>query len=226
MRKLTEFQKAIESGDVAQVVAFVEGDPQLLEARVSRNLRPVLLAAYYRQPAVVEALLARGAGVDACLCAVLGRAQQLREIVAADPSALTTHSPDGWTLLHLAARFDQVAATEVLLDLGADLHDASNDKGMAPIHQAWSREMIVLLLSRGADINVRTIDGLTLLHSHATHASGELIQFLLDHGADPHAKTKANQTPWAIAVEQGNREAADILFRGAQADDSGPVAGP
>jgi ankyrin repeat protein len=85
--------------------------------------------------------------------------------------------------------------------------------------------MIVLLLSRGADINARTVDGTTLLHFHATHASGELIRFLLECGADPHAKTKANQTPWAIAVEQGNREAAEILFRGAQADDSGPLPG-
>jgi ankyrin repeat protein len=225
MPKLTELRRAIEAGDEATVTALVEEHPEFVEAHVSRNLKPVLLAAYYRQPVVVEALLAHGASLDACSCAVLGWVERLRQIVSADRTRLTTHSPDGWTLLHLAVRFDQSTAAGALLSLGADLHDTSNDKGMAPIHYAGSREMMELLLAHGADINARTTDGMTLLHFQATHASAALIQFLLDHGADPNAKTQANQTPWAIAVEQGNREAAEILFRRARAGESGPAAG-
>ena len=46
---------------------------------------------------------------------------------------------------------------------------------------------MALLIERGANVNARVTLDVTPLHVAAAHGSAELIQLLLDHGADPLA---------------------------------------
>jgi ankyrin repeat protein len=131
-----------------------------------------------------------------------------------DPRLVRKHSPDAWTLLHLATRFDQVETARILLARGADPQARSSQGGLYPIHLASSAAMLRLLTSHGADINARTKQQASLLHYAVMRDDPEFVALLVSLGADPRARTRAGQTPWAVAVRYGKRRAADSLLRG------------
>jgi len=61
--------------------------------------------------------------------------------------------------------------------------------------------MVKLTVELGVDVNaVETATGLTALHCAAFYGGSErIIQYLVEKGANLNAKTKAGQTPLAIA---------------------------
>ena len=99
------------------------------------------------------------------------------------------------TLIMLAACKNQTAVVDVLVDSGADLHAVDN-LGLTALHQAVnteSREVVALLLKRGADPNGTPRDGstpfqTTPLMSAARYAGltgdDRILQTFIAHGAD------------------------------------------
>jgi uncharacterized protein len=119
MDHVREFLAAVRRGDQGQVGALLDHDPALLKAQHD-GASALLLALEHAALDVAELLLARGAPVGAFEAAALGRAERLRALVKADPALLAARGPHGATPLHLAARFGQRGAVEVLLAQGAD----------------------------------------------------------------------------------------------------------
>lgn len=93
---------------------------------------------------------------------------------------------EGWTPLHVAARFGLMSLAEYLLDKGADIMPLW--QGVEPIHLAAEElysDMLALLLSRGADPN-HDPDGEWMSPFHdwvMWGANGPIIKIFLDHGA-------------------------------------------
>ncbi|MBI4603531.1 MAG: ankyrin repeat domain-containing protein [Planctomycetes bacterium] len=124
------------------------------------------------RPEVSGFLIDRGAEADVHLRCALGRLEDVRAALRADPALLRARStgdaPGGYvslytgvgvgsTLLEVAARFDRVAIAEQLLDAGADL-TARGQHGATPLHwAAWHGNTAVLdlLLARGAPVDLR-----------------------------------------------------------------------
>ena len=97
------------------------------------------------------------------------------------------HDAQGQTLLHHAAdRGDAVLATQ-LIGNGADVN-ARDKTGHTPLHLAAVRGHIPVvraLLTGGADVNAQdTLDGRTALMGAAHKGRNDVIQLLVDHGAD------------------------------------------
>ena len=59
----------------------------------------------------------------------------------------------------------------------------------------------VCLLQSGAEINAKDMLKMTALHWAAQHAHQGVVQTLLKHGADVHALSKFDKTPFDIAVD-------------------------
>jgi uncharacterized protein len=82
-----------------------------------------------------------------------------------------------------------------LLELGAD-PNYGDHAGFPSLIAAIStkrpdkRELVELLLSRGADIQQRGVNDYTPLHYAAARNDAKLIELLLARGADPNAKTR------------------------------------
>ena len=83
------------------------------------------------------------------------------------------------------------------------------------------------LISAGANVNVRTVNGTTPLMVASSKGYSDIVKVLLDHGADPRAKKADGVSALAIAEHGGFSRTVDILRRAAalqQPQASGPQA--
>ena len=112
-----------------------------------------------------------------------------------------------------AAATGDVAVVQRMLDAGADPNGRA--RGMTPLIRALLHRQLgaaVLLIDRGADLDLRSRTGGTLLHIAAFRGPAEMVQLLLDLGADLEARDDQGETPLVLAVKCGQIDAARLLL--------------
>jgi ankyrin repeat protein len=77
--------------------------------------------------------------------------------------------------------------------------------------QKRNLEVVNLLLSRGADVNVSTPRGATPLHLATWDGMKPVAQALIDHGADLAARDQRGKTPLGVASEHDQKQAVATL---------------
>ncbi|NOT32840.1 MAG: ankyrin repeat domain-containing protein [Candidatus Eisenbacteria bacterium] len=102
---------------------------------------------------LADFLIARGATLDAKSAAQLGRLEDLRTIVTADPSAVHQRGGDGQTPLHVAPT---VAVADFLLDRGAeiDARDVDHESTPAQYLVRSHTDVAKFLVARGAKTDI------------------------------------------------------------------------
>jgi ankyrin repeat protein len=96
----------------------------------------------------------------------------------------------------------------MLVDAGADPNLADN-KGKTPlIANSRDLEIAQMLVAHGANVNAQASDGFTPLLNAGTV---ELTRFLLEHGADPFAKTDHGQSALDWAKQMNRKDQAALL---------------
>lgn len=182
------FLDAIRQGDRRRVHDLVEEDAALVDARSPVSESAVLLAVYHGHDAIATDLVQAGASTDLHASAALGLTERVRQHLSLDPMEIDRHSFDGWTALHLASFFGRSETARVLLAAGAR-HD---------------------LQARNAQANL-------VLHAATAGRRGEIVELLLDHGADVNAPTGQGWTALHLAAHGGYLELVDVLLaRGAR----------
>jgi len=79
------------------------------------------------------------------------------------------------------------------------------------------------LISAGANVNVRTVNGTTPLMVAASKGYSDIVKLLLDRGADPRAKKADGVSALAIAEHGGFSRTVDILRRAAALQQPSPA---
>ena len=132
--------------------------------------------------------------------------------IAADPEAVKRLDAAGSSLLHHAAGFGTIDTMKLLLDAGMDVNAANRRRSM-PLHWALHDEAKVrLLLSHGAAVNPKQVDGRTPLYIAASMAdAGPVVKLLLDAGASPSLATANGMTPLIAAAVRGDVGALTML---------------
>ena len=120
----------------------------------------------------------------------------------------------------------EINRTQLLIDQGADVN-AKNKYGDTPLVMAarmGSNKTVAILLARGADVNIPSRNGWTpILHAsqrihnnNNPHLSVEIINALIDKGADVDAKTPGGETSLFLSAWRGDLVIVNnLLARGA-----------
>jgi uncharacterized protein len=147
--------------------------------------------------------------------AALGVTSRLEALLAQDPSLANAFSPDGFQPLGLAAFFGRTEAAELLLARGGEVDTPSrNTQHVTSLHAALAGpapEIARSLIQAGADVNAVQQDGVTPLHEAAHRGRGDLVQLLLDHGADAAARDGKGRDAADFAREQGHTALLEVL---------------
>jgi ankyrin repeat protein/L-ascorbate metabolism protein UlaG (beta-lactamase superfamily) len=131
-----------------------------------------------------------------------------------DRNCLQDTTPDGSTLLHLAANAGDTAGFTFLLSRGLDI-SATNNRGANVVHHAMeNRDMTMLeyLQHHGADLDLPDNNGFTPLYWGVMMQNPDLTLYLLGNGADVNYRNTEGQTPLMMAVGHDNPEMIKLLF--------------
>lgn len=190
---------------------------------------------------VAEYLLSRGARLGIFPAIALGRADDVRAMVTADPSLLQrrmSRNEQGRLALHHAVQCSQPAIVRLLLELGGDV-TAPDRSGAMPLAYARDGGIVQVLLDAGARPDLMSAltlgrydeaaamvsvepdrigpDGRDTVCLHLTidrHNRGAM-RWLIEHGVDVNAKRllyDCNQTALHICAERGFVEVANELL--------------
>lgn len=152
-------------------------------------------ALYEGKPDEARAIAEGRTDLDGFEAAAIGDVDRLRVLLDDDPGMVTAWSEDGFTPLHFAAFFGHPEAARLLVERGADLEARSTNQQFAldaaPLHSASAAgqlEVCEVLLDAGADVNAVQHGGYTALLDAAANQNEELVEFLLERGADRTAR--------------------------------------
>jgi uncharacterized protein len=214
----TDLFIAIDAGDDAAVERLLAANPSLASARDADGVSATMHALYRGRRAIAEALAAALPALDIFEAAALGRAECVRQLVAADPALARAQSPDGFTALHYPAFFggaEAAAAARALIDGGAEVDARSdNDFWVHPLHSAVAGDhddVVAVLLAAGADVHAVQRHGYTPLHGAAQNGAGVTVDRLLAAGAERTVRTDDGRTPADLAGAAGHPELAARL---------------
>ncbi|CDW53227.1 serine:threonine protein kinase TNNI3K [Trichuris trichiura] len=175
--------------------------------RASVGDSPLHLAAFNGHMSVVHELLEHGACVNRKdeegnsalhFCAKSGHARGLCLLLEVDCSSVHDQNLHGDTALHLACYGGHLECATVLIQrCGFDSLVKENIFSETPLHCACSGgkslELVAFLLRQpGVNINFQGQDGHTALHSACYNGCADLVEFLLDQGADPDISAYPN----------------------------------
>lgn len=161
--KLDVFEASV-AGRTADVLRRIDEDAKLLEAHSGDGWTPLHLAAFFGHADLANALLDRGAAIDArstnamqntpLHAATAGGKLELVELLAKRGADVNARQEGGWTALHGAAQAGNRAMVELLLANGADVHAraANNQSALDLALSKGHQEVAALLEELGAKL--------------------------------------------------------------------------
>jgi len=189
-----------------------------IHARNTRNRTPFQIALSV-SPRMVTALLSSGRlnisddlGNSALHIALKEKASAdiIRTIVTAG-ARINSVDSNGKTPLRIALDLESWASAKIIADAGADpFISASDNRNPAEISFSKGSECIQAVFS-GRAINARDSSGNTILHLGARLGTPDILQQLIELGANRTIKNIAAESPYEIAVRWNRGENAYIL---------------
>ncbi|KAJ5414161.1 hypothetical protein N7509_000788 [Penicillium cosmopolitanum] len=194
---------------------------------------PLRAAIYYKHASIVKLLLQHGAGQTSGLpistplhtAVEYSSEEVVRTILEHGCNIDVTVPRAAETALVVAVRKQKPGIVKLLIKHGACLNTKPHIPAEAvewkrhiwttPLHTAVdgqyeNREMAELLLSEGADVNVRCGDGGTSLHRTTRDMNVDDSRWLLENGADPNIIDNEENSPLHFAINLG-RHGAELL---------------
>jgi len=140
----------------------------------------------------------------------------VRVSLAADKLLAVSADAAGSTALMHAAYAGTLEIMRELVDAGANVKARSERKATALHWAVRDAAKLKFLLSKGAEIDAKTVEGRTTLYLAVMQPAGvPIVQLLLEAGADPNARTITGVTPLFPAVGASLETVRLLLAKGA-----------
>jgi len=165
-----------------------------------------------------EALFAKGMDVNTTdpgantllMIAIQGESGDMVKLLLRHKARVNPRNQYGETALMLAAAAGALEQVRSLVDQGAKI----NLSGWNPlIYAAWrgQTEVVRYLLTKGADIDAVSPNGISALMMAARGGHFETVKLLLWEVANPNIKSETGATAMAWALQAGNTEIVKLL---------------
>lgn len=178
------FWAAATTGDVEKVGALLAENPALANETGPSGVSVLMLTLYHGRLDAAGEIAAKKTEWNIFEAAAIGDSLMVASMIAEDPGLISAVSPDGFTALGFACYFGRFEAAKALVEAGADPNlISSNDFRVAPLHSALS----------GGHINI--------------------VNLLLDNGANVNLAAGEGWTPLHYAADIGDADLATRLLR-------------
>jgi ankyrin repeat protein len=157
---------ACMAGARERVSELIERDPELVKSYSPDGWTPLHLACFFNQPAIAEALIERGADVQArsrntmnnapVHAAAAGRSLEAVRILLEHGADANAKQEGGWAALHEAAQSGNVDMVRLLIGAGAYVHArADNNQNALDLALTKGHQAVVDIL----DVNIASAGG-------------------------------------------------------------------
>ena len=167
----------------------------------AKNDKGETLVDLSQAPWEITRLLSGFLGVELEQIQVEAGKAKIRELLGVDAKLGTetlpnaqNNSTDVWS----AARTGDLKAIKHYIEEGGDVN--ALDNGFQLSAMSWGAlhgqtEIVQLLIENGAEVNIKSGDGATPLHSAAFFGRTDVAKLLLENGANPQARNNDGETP-------------------------------
>ncbi len=176
------FIAAIRGGDLGEVKSMLAAKPGLIRSR-RHGASPILIARYHGKQEVVEYLRGSVPALDIFEAAALGDRERAERLLDGDGGLANAVAEDGFGPLGLACFFNHEPLVRLLLERGTPVNARQGTSGM----------------------------GFTPLMEAALNGQTEMVDLLLEHGADRTMRDEKGQTAGDYARQNGHAALADHL---------------
>ena len=219
----TALHVASHSGLEDTINILLKQNPQDINVRTSMGTTPLILASANGHEVIVRALLCKGADPylsnwygNALHCAAeAGSTSTIHELLRFGMD-INIPRKSGETPLHCTTDNDSALAATLLIHNGANI-DARDDVGMSVLHAASADDCpntLDSLLQLGQfDLRSTSKRGFTALHYATARGNTEIVERLLECGADINARDNRGRTPLDYATDDGFAPVVELLSR-------------
>ena len=204
-----------------------------MNATSKQGMTPLMLAFHHKNVYAAKVLLKAGADVNATTCmhnctpltyAVAHKdtdAINLLLKAGADPNIVFDESSDIRIrgvpcLLYAVFKYCSKEALQAIIDYGAHVNATSEENLTALMIACYKgcTDAIILLLKAGANPNIAIdhIGATCLMHAVDAYCSKDVLQAIIDHGADVNATNKENLTALMIPCAKRYTNAVNVLL--------------
>jgi ankyrin repeat protein len=192
----TDIKKAIKKDKLKDVKKLVEADPAIVNITNSDGETPLFVAVHEEHPEIVTYLIENGADVN------------------------HKSTKDGWTVLHIACFLKNAEIVNILLDNNVDINVTSNT-GATPLylvckhgsHNEMSIDIIYDLILAAEElgvlaeyINKKEEHGYFPLYVACKNGDNDIVELLLEKGANLEEKNEQRQTALIIAIQENQEK--------------------
>jgi len=196
--------EAARKGELERVKQLLASDRKLLDSKDVHGRTPLLEAVLASKWLVANFLIEAGADVNA-------------------------PDDEGSTPLLASAFFGEPGTVKLILEHGGNVAAAPHVLVFTPLHLAARRghkEVAELLLTRGAPLEAKDVEGRTPLALAAAHGQSGVLEALLARGAAIEAADRGGRTPLLLAALGGHTAAAKtLLSKGANVNTRSSLGG-
>ena len=172
---------------------------------------------------VLQSIIDQGAYVNATnkknvtslmLACEMGDVDAMNVLLSAGADR-TIKDADGYTWFHYAVHGCSKDVLQSIIAKGADVNATSKGNGTPLMLASWYGQVdaIKVLLSAGADQTIKDANGYTWIHYAVRGGcSKEVLQSIIDHGADVNVTNEEGDTPLMLARKNENEDAINVLL--------------